>query len=152
MYDCFKKKKKGFIRTLKGFCFEHTKNQKPCGLAITARQKEASDMRVPTPPEEEEPGRTMVSLPGNLPSSLTRPVGSEPCWWCRTETADWSPSLQCTHATHEGPMRVASQRPALPASVVKKEATGSPWAFRGKHRHLGAERSPSQGRQVVGKT
>ena len=34
-----KKKKKGFIRTLKGFCFEHTKNQKPCGLAITARHK-----------------------------------------------------------------------------------------------------------------
>lgn len=34
-----KKKKKGFIRTLKGFCFEHAKNQKPWGLAITARHE-----------------------------------------------------------------------------------------------------------------
>ena len=34
-----KKKKKDFIRTLKGFCFEHAKNQKPWGLAITARHE-----------------------------------------------------------------------------------------------------------------
>ena len=79
-------------------------------------------MKVPTPLEEEEPGRTMVSLSRNLPSSLTRPVGSEPCWWCQTETAAWLPWLTMQSCyPWRGPCRWPPSALHSPASVVKKK-------------------------------
>ena len=145
LYDCFKKKKKRFYQDSQRFLFWTREEPKALGPGHHSKAwgEEDGDMKVPTPLEEEEPGRTMVSLSRNLPSSLTRPVGSEPCWWCQTETAAWLPWLTMQSCyPWRGPCRWPPSALHSPASVVKKKATGSPQAFRGEHCHLGHRAKP----------